>query len=85
MIPKEDPDAVPRVVHDYCAVNAKTLKGHTPLTRQDDIIECLARARWGARDIPIGSGHNKGIVISRPPGFFWKHFFCPRYRNFRVQ
>ena len=44
MIPKEDPDAMPRVVHDYRGVNAKTVKDHTPLTRQDDIIENLAKA-----------------------------------------
>src|SRR5579859_260146 len=45
MIPKSDPNAFPRVVHDYRALNAKTVKDHTPLTRQDDIIECLARAK----------------------------------------
>ena len=45
MIPKDDPTAMPRVVHDYRAVNAKTLKDHTPLTRQDDIIERLAMAK----------------------------------------
>jgi hypothetical protein len=45
MIPKKDPNVMPRVVHDYRAVNAKTIKDHTPLTRQDDIIENLAKAR----------------------------------------
>ena len=45
MIPKEDPNVMPRVVHDYRAVNAKTVKDYTPLTRQDDIIESLARAK----------------------------------------
>ena len=45
MIPKDDPSAMPRVVHDYRAINAKTLKDHTPLTRQDDIIERLALAK----------------------------------------
>jgi len=45
MIPKDDPNAMPRVVHDYCAINAKTLKDHTPLTHQDDIIERLAMAK----------------------------------------
>src|SRR5436190_17747897 len=45
MIPKDDPSAMPRVVHDYRAINAKTLKDHTPLTRQDDIIERLAMAK----------------------------------------
>jgi len=44
MIPKKDPTVMPRVVHDYRTVNAKTVKDHTPLTRQDDIIENLAKA-----------------------------------------
>ena len=44
MIPKDDPEAMPRVVHDYRGLNTKTIKDHTPLTRQDDIIESLARA-----------------------------------------
>jgi hypothetical protein len=44
MIPKEDLEEMPRVVHDYRGVNAKTVKDYTPLTRQDDIIENLARA-----------------------------------------
>ena len=45
MIPKDDPTDMPRVVHDYRALNAKTIKDHTPLTRQDDIIELLAKAK----------------------------------------
>jgi hypothetical protein len=45
MIPKEDPNVMPRAVHDYRTVNAKTVKDYTPLTRQDDIIESLARAK----------------------------------------
>jgi RNase H-like domain found in reverse transcriptase/Reverse transcriptase (RNA-dependent DNA polymerase)/Integrase zinc binding domain/Chromo (CHRromatin Organisation MOdifier) domain/Retroviral aspartyl protease/Zinc knuckle len=45
MIPKDDPIDMPRVVHDYRALNAKTVKDHTPLTRQDDIIEKLARGK----------------------------------------
>ena len=45
MVPKEtDPDGMPRVVHDYRALNAETVKDHTPLTRQEDIIESMARA-----------------------------------------
>lgn len=45
MIPKDDPEAMLRVVHDYRALNAKTVKDHTPLIHQDDIIESLARAK----------------------------------------
>ena len=45
MVPKEsDPDGMPRVVHDYRALNAETVKDHTPLMRQEDILECMARA-----------------------------------------
>jgi len=31
MIPKKDPAAMPRVVHDYCALNENTVKDHIPL------------------------------------------------------
>jgi Reverse transcriptase (RNA-dependent DNA polymerase)/RNase H-like domain found in reverse transcriptase/Integrase zinc binding domain/Chromo (CHRromatin Organisation MOdifier) domain/Integrase core domain len=45
MIPKKDPTAVPRVVHDYRKLNDDTIKDHTPLPRQDEIIELLAKAK----------------------------------------
>jgi hypothetical protein len=45
MIPKDDPTIMPRVLHDYRGLNVKTIKDHTPLTRQDDIIERLAKAK----------------------------------------
>jgi Reverse transcriptase (RNA-dependent DNA polymerase) len=35
---------MPRVVHDYQGVNAETVKDHTLLTQQGDIIDCMARA-----------------------------------------
>ena len=41
---KKDPNAFPRVVHDYRALNENTVKDHTPLPRQDQILECGARA-----------------------------------------
>ena len=45
IVPKPtDPDGMPRVVHDYRALNAETVKDHTPLPRQEDIIDCMARA-----------------------------------------
>jgi len=45
IVPKaSDPDGMPRVVHDYRALNAETVKDHTPLMRQEDILECIARA-----------------------------------------
>jgi hypothetical protein len=38
MIAKKDPKAMPRVVHDYRALNENTVKDHTPLPRQDVIM-----------------------------------------------
>jgi hypothetical protein len=53
MIPKDDPDDMPRVVHDYRKLNANTVKDHTPLPRQDEIIEVMARATVrGTIDLP---------------------------------
>ena len=53
MIPKKDPNTVPRVVHDYYALNENTVKDHTPLPRQDLIIRQLAKARYrGKLDCP---------------------------------
>src|SRR5205814_6080390 len=45
MVPKTaDPEGMPRVVHDYRALNTETIKDHTPLMRQEDILDCMARA-----------------------------------------
>jgi hypothetical protein len=57
MVPKKDPNAMPRVVHDYRELNANTIKDHTPLPRQDNIIEDMARARIrGKIDLPLAYG-----------------------------
>ena len=37
-------DGMPRVVHDYRALNTETVKDHTPLMRQEDILDCMAHA-----------------------------------------
>ena len=42
--PKKDPNAFPRVVHNYRALNDNTVKDHTPVLRQDRILEVAARA-----------------------------------------
>ena len=42
--PKKDPNAFPRVVHDYRALNENTVKDHTPLPRQEQILEKAAQA-----------------------------------------
>ena len=45
MIPKKGGIRVmPRVVHDYRALNDNTIKDHTPLPRQDQILRRIARA-----------------------------------------
>ena len=45
LVDKPTDPKMPRVVHDYRALNAETIKDHTPLPRQDDIMECMARAK----------------------------------------
>jgi len=53
MIPKNDPSAIPRVVHNYRALNENTVKDHIPLPRQDLIIHQLAKAKYrGKLDCP---------------------------------
>jgi hypothetical protein len=45
VVPKaSDLEGMPRVGHDYRALNAVTIKDHTPLMRQEDILDCMARA-----------------------------------------
>jgi|SRR5277367_2201584 len=45
MIPKNDLIIMPCIVPDYRVRNAKTLKDHTTLTYQDDIIELLGKPK----------------------------------------
>ena len=54
MIPKKGrTDIMPRVVHDYRALNENTIKDHTPLPRQDQILRRITRARLrGYIDLP---------------------------------
>jgi hypothetical protein len=56
MVPKElDPEGMPHVIHDYCTLNAKTVKDHTLLMRQEDILEWMARvAVKGKIDLVCG-------------------------------
>ena len=54
MIPKKDLNVMPRVVHDYRQLNENTVKDHTPLPRQEDIIRPMARAKIrGKLDMPM--------------------------------
>jgi len=54
MIPKKgQTDVMPRVVHDYRALNENIVKDHTSLPRQDQILHRIARARLrGYIDLP---------------------------------
>jgi hypothetical protein len=53
MVLKKDPDARPRVVHDYRALNDNTVKDYTPLPDQDEVIRACARAKLrGKIDFP---------------------------------
>ena len=53
MISKSDSAAMPRVVHDYRVLNENTIKDHTPLSRQDQIIRHIAKANYrGHLDCP---------------------------------
>jgi hypothetical protein len=54
MIPKKDPKAKPRVVHDYQELNANTVLDHYPLPLLEDIKRPMARAKIrGKLDFPI--------------------------------
>ena len=44
MTPKQDLEVDPRVVHDYRELNENTIKDHTPLPRQDLVLERMVRA-----------------------------------------
>ena len=53
MVPKKDPKARPRTVHDYRMLNENTVKDHTPLPRQDEILESFVTAKVrGKIDMP---------------------------------
>jgi Reverse transcriptase (RNA-dependent DNA polymerase) len=78
MTPKSDPTVDPRVVHDYRALNENTIKDHTPLQRQDAILERMVRAFiWGKIDlkdtfyqIRIREGDIYKTAIKTPFGLF---------------
>jgi len=53
MTPRSDPTDDPRMVHDYRQLNDNTVKDHTPIPRQDETIEMIARAKVrGKIDLP---------------------------------
>jgi len=53
MVPKKDPTVRPRTVHDYRKLNENTVKDHTPISRQDEILKPFVSARVrGKIDMP---------------------------------
>ena len=53
MVPKKDLGVRPRMVHDYGMLNENTVKDHTPLLRQDEILEPFVTAKvQGKIDMP---------------------------------
>ena len=49
MVSKKPADVDSHGVHDYRALNEKTVKDHTPLSRQDEILELLVSAIIGGK------------------------------------
>ena len=78
MTPKSDPTVDPRLVHDYRALNENTIKDHTPLPRQDAILERMVRAfirgKMDLKDafyqIRIREGDIYKTAIKTPFGLF---------------
>src|SRR5947207_8471357 len=53
MVDKRELGVRPRTVHDYRMLNENTVKDHTPLSRQDEILELFANAKVrGKIDLP---------------------------------
>jgi len=44
MTPKKDVTIDPRIVHDYRELNERTVKDHTSLLQQDEILKFFVRA-----------------------------------------
>ncbi|KZT60488.1 DNA/RNA polymerase [Calocera cornea HHB12733] len=52
VIPKKDPTVLPRLVIDYRALNANTVKDKFPLPKLDDILDLAGGAQyWGKIDM----------------------------------
>ena len=53
MVPKKDTMVRPQTVHDYRKLNENTVKDHTPIPHQDEILEPFASAKVrGKIDLP---------------------------------
>ena len=58
MVPRKDPTDDPGIVHDYRQLNDNIVKDHTPIPRQDETIEMIARAKvCGKLDLPEAYYH----------------------------
>lgn len=49
LIPKKDPDALPRWVNDYRQLNTNTIPDNHPLPRIDDVLADCARGKYWAK------------------------------------
>ena len=63
MVPKEDPDAMPRVLHDYRELNENTIKDHTSLPRQDVVIRSCAKGKFCGKIDFVSSYYQMGIDL----------------------
>jgi Reverse transcriptase (RNA-dependent DNA polymerase)/RNase H-like domain found in reverse transcriptase/Integrase zinc binding domain/Retroviral aspartyl protease len=78
MIPKHDLFAFPWVVHDYRQLNENTVKDHTPLPRQDEIIQRLTNAQIRGKidltnayyQIPMEEGDIHKTAFKTPFGMY---------------
>jgi len=46
MISKKDPTAMPRIIHDYCALNENTIKDHTSFLCKGFVIGQLTKVKY---------------------------------------
>ena len=78
VIPKKDPNAEPRWVNDYRALNDNTVKDRTPLPKPDEVLSEAARARyWGKIDLtnaffqtPLAEEDVAKTAVKTPWGLF---------------
>jgi hypothetical protein len=61
MVPKKDRNAFPRVVHDYRALNDNTIKDHTPLPRQDEIMALSSKGKFRGKFDLLSAYYQMGM------------------------
>jgi hypothetical protein len=61
LIPKKDPNIMPRVIHDYRILNENIVKDQISITHQDEILEAMARVKIRGKMDDIYSYSQIGI------------------------